>query len=71
MVRALDAAHLTDKSCRVHNVTTDGILLRKDLHALYDAKLLEFADGAAEIAENARGHCSLIHGHKFNASWDR
>jgi hypothetical protein len=43
---ALDAAHLEGRNWREgHNRAIDGILLRKDLHALYDAKLLRIAKG--------------------------
>jgi hypothetical protein len=37
----LDAAHKTGRSWRLgHNNAEDGYLMRKDLHALYDAKLM-------------------------------
>lgn len=40
--KALDAAHLEGRDWRQgHNEARDGLLLRKDLHALYDAKLLK------------------------------
>ncbi|WP_151070946.1 HNH endonuclease signature motif containing protein [Cupriavidus oxalaticus] len=45
VVRALDAAHFRDRNWRLgHNDATDGVLLRKDLHALYDCRLLWFSD---------------------------
>ncbi|MBP0629920.1 HNH endonuclease signature motif containing protein [Cupriavidus sp. AcVe19-1a] len=45
VVRALDAAHLRGRDWRKgHNAATDGALLRKDLHALYDGRLLWFSD---------------------------
>ncbi|MCO4862858.1 HNH endonuclease [Cupriavidus sp. WGlv3] len=45
VVRALDAAHLRGRNWRLgHNDVTDGVLLRKDLHALYDCRLLWFTD---------------------------
>lgn len=66
LVRALDAAHLTGRSWRLHNAATDGILLRKDLHALYDAKLLTFTNGSVQLAAKALGHYQQFHGHKLN-----
>lgn len=43
---ALDAAHLRGKSWREgDNAGEDGILLRKDVHALYDCGLVDIADG--------------------------
>lgn len=45
VVRALDASHLRGRSWRLgHNDAIDGVLLRKDLHALYDSRLLWFTD---------------------------
>jgi hypothetical protein len=42
---ALEAAHLEGRSWRAgHNAASDGILLRRDLHALYDAGLLSFTE---------------------------
>lgn len=42
VVTALDAAHLRGRDWRLgHNDAEDGILLRKDVHALYDAGLLD------------------------------
>ncbi|MFG6412466.1 HNH endonuclease [Roseateles sp. DC23W] len=42
---ALEAAHLEGRSWKHgHNAATDGILLRRDLHALYDTGLLSFED---------------------------
>lgn len=42
---ALEAAHLKGTSWRQgHNRATDGILLRRDLHALYDRELLQISD---------------------------
>jgi hypothetical protein len=44
--KALDAAHKTGRSWqRGHNGAKDGILLRKDLHALYDAGHLKIDKG--------------------------
>lgn len=42
---ALDAAHRVGRDWRLgQNQGADGLLLRKDIHALYDAKLLTIAD---------------------------
>lgn len=42
---ALEAAHLEGRSWRAgHNAASDGILLRRDLHALYDTGLFSFAE---------------------------
>lgn len=42
---AVEAAHLTGRNWREgHNSSEDGILLRRDLHALYDAGLLVISD---------------------------
>jgi hypothetical protein len=51
----LDAAHVTGRSWRDgYNRAVDGILLRKDLHALYDAKLLRISKkGIVEIEAGA------------------
>ena len=45
VVKALDAAHKHGRNWRLgHNDGTDGFLLRKDLHALYDSNLLCITD---------------------------
>lgn len=42
---ALDAAHKTGRDWRKgHNSAGDGYILRKDLHALYDAELLKITE---------------------------
>lgn len=48
---ALEAAHLHGRDWREgHNSAADGILLRRDVHALYDRKLLRIAsDGAVTV----------------------
>ena len=44
--RALDAAHRKGRDWRLgHNEAKDGLLLRKDLHALYDCDLLTISEG--------------------------
>ncbi|WP_158238337.1 HNH endonuclease [Luteimonas rhizosphaerae] len=60
----LDAAHLTGRSWRKgHNKASDGLLLRKDLHALYDAGLLGVDKvGRVTISDSARDHYDSYHG---------
>ncbi|WP_071078541.1 HNH endonuclease [Janthinobacterium lividum] len=50
---ALEAAHLRGRDWRQgHNSATDGILLRRDLHTLYDRELLRISDaGQVELSE--------------------
>lgn len=57
---ALDAAHLT--TWRGGNDAKDGILLRADLHRLFDAKLMEIRDGRVWLEESARKDWPDIHG---------
>lgn len=51
VLKALDAAHKHGRDWRLgHNSAEDGYLLRKDLHALYDNKLLGITDeGQVEL----------------------
>ncbi|MEK6424505.1 MAG: HNH endonuclease signature motif containing protein [Burkholderia gladioli] len=51
VVKALDAAHKHGRNWKLgHNSASDGYLLRKDLHALYDNHLLWIGDdGAVEL----------------------
>ena len=53
---ALEAAHLIGRDWRQgHNAPTDGILLRRDLHALYDRGLLQISDaGLVALCPPAR-----------------
>lgn len=53
---ALEAAHLRGRDWRQgHNSRHDGILLRRDLHALYDSGLLDIDDrGIVRVAESAQ-----------------
>jgi hypothetical protein len=55
---ALDAAHKRGRDWRSgHNGAEDGWLLRKDLHALYDAKLLEINDdGSIKASQPVEKH---------------
>lgn len=58
---ALDAAHLSGRDWRRgHNAASDGVLLRKDLHALYDAGLITVVPGgrvtaAPEVRQEYKG----------------
>ena len=64
VVRALDAAHRHGRSWRKgHNNVADGFLLRKDLHALYDSKLLNITDsGFVELSDEIAGHYEAFSG---------
>jgi len=55
---ALDAAHLKGHDWRLgENTADDGVLLRRDLHGLYDAGLLRFSDdGTFEFDVKASSH---------------
>jgi hypothetical protein len=55
---ALDAAHKSGRDWRKgHNRAEDGYVLRKDLHALYDAGLLRVAEGGlVELDEDVAKH---------------
>lgn len=46
VAKALDAAHISDYKGKHTQVIANGILLRSDLHRLFDAKLLTFVPGA-------------------------
>lgn len=66
VVRALDAAHRHGREWRKgHNNPEDGFLLRKDLHALYDSRLLRISDGgvielADEVSEHYEGFSGIF-----------
>lgn len=50
---ALDAAHKQGRNWRLgHNSGADGLLLRKDIHALYDANLIDIADGGTVVSRH-------------------
>lgn len=61
---ALEAAHLTGRDWRAgQNAAADGILLRRDLHTLYDKGLLVIGEaGQVEFASRVREHYSQWHG---------
>lgn len=64
IVQALDAAHRHGCKWRNgHNDIHDGLLLRKDLHALYDAGLLRISDdGYVQLVEGALEHYPELEG---------
>ncbi len=54
---ALEAAHLLGRDWRVgHNEASDGILLRRDLHAMYDAGLLMISETGEVTVDDAVRH---------------
>lgn len=61
---ALDAAHKKDRNWRKgHNRAEDGLLLRKDLHALYDHELLTIDDaGIVKIDASIQKHYGALDG---------
>lgn len=62
----LEAAHMKGRSWKNgHNARTDGVLLRRDLHALYDNELLWFGKGgrvefASQVAEEYPGLSGVV-----------
>lgn len=62
--KALDAAHKMGRNWREgHNRAEDGLLLRKDLHALYDHKLLTIDDaGVVRIHASIQKHYGALDG---------
>lgn len=66
---ALEAAHIGGRDWRQgHNSATDGILLRRDLHALYDSGVIQIAnDGTVSLNQEAP-HYQQFFGVKI-ASW--
>ena len=61
---AVEAAHLSGRSWREgHNSSEDGILLRRDLHALYDAGLLKISDeGLVHLDSTVGSHYQQFEG---------
>lgn len=64
VIQALDAAHKHGRRWRLgHNRAEDGYLLRKDLHALYDNKLLWISnDGKVELDSSVLEHYGQFSG---------
>ena len=59
--QALDAAHRHGRDWRLgHNRAEDGLLLRKDIHALYDAHLIHITEGRVEF-----DYSVLVHYRQF------
>jgi hypothetical protein len=53
---ALEAAHIKGRDWRAgQNAASDGILLRRDLHALYDADLIQIS-ATGEVSVSAKAH---------------
>jgi hypothetical protein len=48
-LEALDAAHQHGRDWRHQNTAYDGLLLRKDIHALYDRKLVEISEDGSIV----------------------
>lgn len=61
---ALETAHLSGRDWRAgQNTAEDGILLRRDLHTLYDSGLLAIGEGGeVEFASRVREHYGQWHG---------
>lgn len=66
---ALDAAHRHGCDWRDgHNRSTDGLLLRKDLHALYDRHLLNIdANGIVDLTDEVLQHYPELAGRRIGA----
>lgn len=64
VVKALDAAHKQGRDWRKgHNGADDGFVLRKDLHALYDAGLLTISEqGIVNLNNSLGGHYAAFQG---------
>jgi predicted nucleic acid-binding protein len=67
---AVEAAHLAGRNWRDgHNTSDDGILLRRDLHALYDAGLLIMSDdGVVSFDATAASHYEQFEGVRIMAT---
>jgi len=63
---ALEAAHLTGRSWEAgHNSASDGILLRRDLHTLYDRGLMTIDEAGRVLIESAAIESyEFLHGSK-------
>ncbi|MFV8598103.1 HNH endonuclease [Ralstonia pseudosolanacearum] len=60
---ALEAAHLRGRDWRAgHNEATDGILLRRDLHTLYDRGLLDLLGGVTRFSPRVVHHYADLEG---------
>ncbi|KVF63194.1 hypothetical protein WJ15_14780 [Burkholderia cepacia] len=64
---ALEAAHLHGRDWREgHNQASDGILLRRDLHGLYDRELLDLSNGVARFDARVLHHYEHLEGLKIS-----
>ncbi len=64
VLKALDAAHKHGRDWRLgHNRAEDGYLLRRDIHALYDNKLLSITDdGKVKLHSSVMNHYKQFEG---------
>jgi hypothetical protein len=69
---AVEAAHLQGRRWRDgHNTATDGLLLRRDLHALYDSGLLSIAgDGIVSLSPESWDDYTSYHGVRITGKLD-
>jgi hypothetical protein len=69
VLQVLDAAHKSGRSWRLgHNLAEDGYIMRKDLHALYDARLLKIdADWTIWIDPSIVLHYGELAGRKIHS----
>lgn len=59
---AVEAAHLSGRSWEAgHNSADDGILLRRDLHALYDSGLIKIVDDVVYVDDGIRNFYGKYH----------
>lgn len=66
---ALDAAHRLGRDWRLgHNTSEDGYLLRKDLHALYDAGLLRITSNGVVSLDPSVTHYTQFEGANISGS---
>jgi len=59
---ALEAANLHGREWRQGHKAGDGVLLRRDLHALYDRGLLEFQEGVTYFDPRVAHHYAHLSG---------
>lgn len=73
VVKALDAAHKQGRNWRKgHNGADDGFVLRKDLHALYDAGLLTISEQGIVGLDSSLGlHYAAFQGLAVQVFWDK
>ncbi|MGY2490085.1 HNH endonuclease [Cupriavidus sp. CP313] len=66
---ALEAAHLHGRNWREgDNTAQDGILLRRDLHTLYDRELLGFSEGVVWLSDRVLHHYGELEGVAVSAN---